>query len=181
MQVQETVFLTRDCIAVMVPSGQQVVMQEGAEVGIVQSLGGSFTVMSSGRMYRIDGTEADALGKEPLPRPELADDGDDGEVEQLIWEQLKTCYDPEIPINIVDLGLVYTCNVERMSAQQRRVGIEMTLTAPGCGMGDVLASDVRQKVLLVPTVAEVDVEVVFYPPWNYSMMSEDARLQAGVF
>jgi probable FeS assembly SUF system protein SufT len=97
-----------------------------------------------------------------------------------VWQQLRTCYDPEIPINIVELGLVYACNVERGPSGKRVVGIKMTLTAPGCGMGDILAQDVREKVEIIPTVERADVELVFDPPWNQSMMSEEARLEAGL-
>jgi len=181
MQVEESVELARDTLAVMVPSGDKVVLSEGAPVDIVQSLGGSFTVKMQGRLFRIDGKDADALGREASQGPELAEDAGDEEVERLVWEQLKTCYDPEIPINIVDLGLVYSCEVQPREEGGRHVDIQMTLTAPGCGMGDVLAADVWQKVMEVPTVEDAEVEVVFDPPWDQTMMSEEARLQTGLF
>ena len=181
MQVQESLSLNRECIAVMVPSGQQVLIPDGTEVGVVQSLGGSFTVKIHGRLFRIDGKDADALGKEPPPEPRLPEGANEKDVEALIWQQLKNCFDPEIPIDIVELGLVYRCEVFTVDANLRRVEIDMTLTAPGCGMGDVIAEDVQRKVLEVPTIDEARVEVVFDPPWNHSMMSESARLELGVF
>src|SRR5690606_32598695 len=122
-----------------------------------------------------------AIGKDIVPPPELPDDATDEDVEALVWNQLRTCFDPEIPVNIVDLGLVYHCELERIGDGGRRANIRMTLTAPGCGMGEVLVEDVRAKVELVPTVAEADVELVFDPPWNQSMMTEAARLQVGMF
>ena len=181
MHAQEYVQLNRDTEAIMVPAGNKVVIQEGAEVGIVQSLGGSFTVVVQGHMLRVDGKDADALGKEVPPQPELPENATEEDVEQAVWDQLKTVYDPEIPINIVDLGLVYKCDLSRLENGNYRVDIDMTLTAPGCGMGDVIAADARQKVLAVPTVEEADVEIVFDPPWDRTMMSEDAQLATGMF
>jgi len=181
MQVQETVALARDCIAVTVPTGHQVLIPEDTEVGIVQSLGGSFTVLVHGRMFRIDGADADALDKEPPPKPTLPEGATDKDVENLVWEQLKTCYDPEIPIDIVELGLVYGCRVDSLGPDSRRVLVEMTLTAPGCGMGDVLAADIEHKLVAIPTIDQAYVEVVFDPPWNASMMSDSARLATGMF
>ncbi len=181
MHVQESVNLERACLAVSVPMGDQVVLPENTEVGIAQSLGGSFTVLVHGRMYRIDGGDADALGKEPLPKPTLPEGADDEDVRKLIWEQLRTCYDPEIPIDIVDLGLVYSCDISSLGEGRRQVAIEMTLTAPGCGMGDVLAEDVRRKLLQIPSIEKAEVEMVFDPPWSTAMMTEAARLEMGVF
>lgn len=182
MQVQERLELQRDCMAVRVPSGDQVILSKGAEVGIVQALGGSFTVQVHGMLFRIDGDNADALGKEPPPRPEVPENATEADVEAAIWDQMRTCYDPEIPINIVDLGLVYECLLERRDdAVSRKATIRMTLTAPGCGMGEVLADDVRYKVTRVPTVDEADVYVVFDPPWSTDMMTDEAKLKLGVF
>ena len=181
MQVQEMIKLSRDCPAVAVPAGQRVMIGEGGEVGLVQALGGSYTVTAQGRMFRIDAKDADALGKEPTPRPELPEDASDEEVEKLIWDQMRGCYDPEIPINIVDLGLIYRCEIQRNAHGGRLVNIDMTLTAPGCGMGNVIATDVWQRVMEVPTVEEAKVEVVFDPPWDASRMTEAARLQTGMF
>lgn len=181
MRVEDSLELSRDVIAISVPAGNRVVLPEGAPVDIVQSLGGSFTLLARGSLYRVDGKDADALGREPLPKPQLPEDASDQDVENLVWDQLRTCYDPEIPINIVDLGLVYRCEISRREDGGRRVEIEMTLTAPGCGMGDVLASDVQQRVMEVPGVDEVGVDVVFDPPWSAAMMSDEARLQTGMF
>lgn len=110
----------------------------------------------------------------------MPDDASDQDVEKLVWKQLRTCFDPEIPINVVELGLIYECDVVPLPDRQRRVDVKMTLTAPGCGMGDVLVEDVRSKLELIPTVAEADVELVFDPPWNQNMMSESARLETGM-
>ena len=176
----ETVVLTRDCEAVVIPAGDKVTLREGAECVITQALGGSYTVYISGNLFRIAGYDADALGKEASTGPQLADDASDEDVEALVWEQMKTCYDPEIPINIVDLGLIYRCELESIADGKRRAIIAMTLTAPGCGMGDILVDDVRSKVLMVPTIDEADVELVFDPPWSMEMMSEAAKLQTGM-
>ena len=148
---------------------------------ITQALGGSFTVFVEGNLFRIDGDDADAIGKEPPPKPQLPENATDTDIETLVWKQLRTCYDPEIPVNIVDLGLIYDCIIDRAESGERIVRIDMTLTAPGCGMGDFLIEDVRSKVLAVPTIAEADVELVFDPPWNQTMMSEEARLEVGLF
>jgi len=179
-QRQEPVTLNRDCDAVRIPSGEEGIIPEGTLVTITQALGGSFTVYAGGNLFRIAGKDADALGKEPLAVPQLPANATDKDVEDLIWAQLATCYDPEIPVNIVELGLIYACDITPLGNNERRVDIKMTLTAPGCGMGDILADDVRSKVLLVPTVVEASVEVVFEPPWSMERMSEAARLQTGM-
>lgn len=176
----ENVTLTRDCEAVVIPAGDKVTLREGAECVITQALGGSYTVYLSGNLFRISGQDADALGREASAGPQLPDNATDEDVEKLLWEQMKTCYDPEIPINIVDLGLIYRCDLEKLDSGARRANIAMTLTAPGCGMGEILVDDVRSKVLLVPTVDEADVELVFDPPWSMEMMSEAAKLQTGM-
>ena len=178
----EPVRFERDCPAVLVPQGDAVNLPAGSVGYITQALGGSYTVFVEGNLFRIAGQDADAIGKEPADPIELQEGADDEAVEQLVWKQLRTCFDPEIPINVVDLGLVYQATVvphpERPG--ERLVAISMTLTAPGCGMGDVLVSDVRDKVELIPTVAEADVELVFDPPWGRHMMSEAARLETGM-
>ncbi len=175
----EPVTFARDVDAVMVPAGVSVKLREGQQGFITQALGGSFTVYVDGNLFRIAGKDADALGKEVVEPPELPPDASDEDVRELAWRQMKTCYDPEIPINIVDLGLVYSCDVSS-TPEGRVIEVQMTLTAPGCGMGDVLVQDVRDKVEIIPTVARVDVELVFDPPWNHTMMSEAARLQTGM-
>ena len=176
----EPVTLTRDVDAIIVPAGMNVKLRQGQQGFITQALGGSFTVYVEGNLFRIAGHDADALGKEAADVPQLPPDASDDDVRDLAWQQMKTCYDPEIPINIVDLGLVYSCDVHTDEAGDRIIDVKMTLTAPGCGMGDVLVQDVRDKVEIIPTVKRADVELVFDPPWNQSMMSEAARLQTGM-
>lgn len=180
MANNQTVALARDCVAVVIPAGDTVTLQEGTPATVTQALGGSFTVWVAGNLFRISGQDADALGLEVESGPELPVDATDEDVEALVWEQMKACYDPEIPINIVDLGLIYACELEPMGAGRRRAHIAMTLTAPGCGMGDILVADVRDKVLQVPSVDEAEVELTFDPPWGMQMMSEAAKLQTGM-
>lgn len=171
----------RDCDVVMIPSGDEVTMPAGTAGYITQALGGSFTVFVEGNLFRVAGVDADAIGKEPVQPPSLPEDATEDDVEKLIWEQLRTCFDPEIPVNIVDLGLVYRCELGRNDAGARQVDVDMTLTAPGCGMGPILVEDVRSKISLIPTIEGVNVELVFDPPWNHMMMSEAARLETGMF
>jgi probable FeS assembly SUF system protein SufT len=176
----EPIVVQRDVRAVIVPAGVEVKLRTGSVGYIAQALGGSFTVYVEGNLFRIAGEDGDAIGKEPLPRPELPAGATEEDVTRLVWDQLRTCFDPEIPINIVDLGLVYDCTVTPQQDGTRDVAVRMTLTAPGCGMGEVLVADVRDKLLMIPTVRRADVELVFDPPWNQSMMSEAARLQTGM-
>jgi probable FeS assembly SUF system protein SufT len=176
----ETVILSRECAAVIIPAGDAVTLPEGTSGYLTQSLGGSFTVYIEGNLFRIAGVDADAIGKEPTKPPDVPPNATEEELETVIWEQMKMCYDPEIPINIVDLGLIYRCEIERNDAGQRIVTVDMTLTAPGCGMGEILMEDVREKIEIVPTIERAEVELVFDPPWNQSMMSEEARLEAGL-
>ena len=176
----EPIALSRDVKAIIIPAGEELTLREGTTGFITQSLGGSFTVYVEGNLFRIAGADADALGKEPVPPPEVPDDPSDADIEAVIWSQLKTCYDPEIPVDIVELGLIYRCQIESLGNGQRSVTVDMTLTAPGCGMGDVLVQDAREKIAVIPTVSDVDVQLVFDPPWNQSMMSEEARLQTGL-
>ncbi len=165
----------------MVPQGEVVNLPAGSVGYITQALGGSWTVFVEGNLMRIAGKDADAIGKEPPPPIELPEGASDEEVEKLVWKQLRTCFDPEIPINIVDLGLVYEADVHSNESGDRTIQIRMTLTAPACGMGEILVDDVRGKLELIPTVTEADVELVFDPPWNRNMMSEAARLDTGMF
>jgi probable FeS assembly SUF system protein SufT len=176
----ERVVFSRECPATLIPSGDAVTLPEGSSGYITQALGGSFTVFIEGNLFRVAGTDADAIGKDPIKPPELSTNPTKNEIESVIWEQLKTCYDPEIPINVVDLGLIYKCELVREPDGTRVVKIEMTLTAPGCGMGPILTEDVREKIEIIPTVDRADVELVFDPPWNRSMMSEEALLEAGL-
>ena len=177
----EPVTFERDCAAVMVPQGDEVVLPAGAVGYITQALGGSFTVFVEGNLFRIAGEDADAIGKETPEPLRVSDDATDADIEALAWQQMRTCFDPEIPINIVDLGLVYGCEVIHGEDGTRRIEVKITLTAPGCGMGEILAQDVRGKLEMIPTVVEADVEVVFDPPWNQSLMSEAARLETGMW
>ena len=172
--------LSRDVSAIIIPVGEAVTLREGTNGFITQALGGSFTVYVEGNLFRISGSDADALGKEPVPPPDVPDNATDADIEAVIWEQLKTCYDPEIPVDIVNLGLVYRCEVTPDGNGSRAVSVDMTLTAPGCGMGDVLVEDAREKIAVIPTISEVRVELVFDPPWNVGMMTEEARLQTGL-
>jgi probable FeS assembly SUF system protein SufT len=176
----EPVRFERDCAAVLVPQGDGVTLPAGSIGYITQALGGSYTVFVEGNPFRIAGRDADAIGKEAPEPLQLAAGADDEAVEQLVWKQLRTCFDPEIPINVVDLGLVYEAVVVAREAGDRLVEVKMTLTAPGCGMGDILVDDVRSKLEMIPTVSEADVELVFDPPWNRNMMSEAARLETGM-
>lgn len=176
----EPVRFERDCDAVLVPQGEAVSLPAGSVGYITQALGGSWTVFVEGNLFRIAGKDGDAIGKEPPEPLQLPDGADDAAVEQLVWQQLRTCFDPEIPINVVDLGLVYEAVVRPLDAGQRAVEVKMTLTAPGCGMGEILVEDVRSKLELIPTVVDADVELVFDPPWNRTMMSEAARLETGM-
>ncbi|MCK5770000.1 putative Fe-S cluster assembly protein SufT [Algiphilus sp.] len=177
----EVVTLQRDVIAALVPSGQRVELPEGTEARITQALGGSFTVVIQGHMFRIEGSDADCLGKEPPPLPEVSDDADEEEVKKAVYEQMGTVYDPEIPVDIVELGLIYRCELERADDGSYRIEVDMTLTAPGCGMGDFLVNDVRSKLLALPVVSEATVNLVFDPPWRQDMMSETAQLAVGFF
>lgn len=177
----EPIQLQRDCEAIIVPAGESVTLPAGTPGYITQQLGGSFTVFVEGNLFRIDGADADALGKEPLPKPQLPEGASDEDFESVVWQQLATCYDPEIPVNIVDLGLIYRCEAIKNENGERRLEVDMTLTAPGCGMGDILVADVKSKLMVIPTVVQADVELVFDPPWNQSMMSEAARLEVGMF
>lgn len=176
----EPIIVSRDVKAVLIPAGVEVKLKTGSVGYITQALGGSFTVYVEGNLFRIVGEDADAIGKEPPQKLALPPDATDQDVENLVWNQMRTCFDPEIPINIVDLGLIYSCELKKRDDGDRDVAVRMTLTAPGCGMGDVLVQDVKEKLELIPTIANTDVELVFEPPWSQEMMSEAARLQTGM-
>lgn len=180
MSGYQAVTITRDVEATMIPAGTPIAIPKGTEVTITQALGGTYTVMGPGIMARIAGKDADALGIEVQKR-ERGSSEQAGPVDtDAIWEQLKTCYDPEIPVNIVDLGLVYDCKVTPATEGGSNVEVKMTLTAPGCGMGGVIAGDAEQKIRDLPGVNDVHVEIVWDPIWNQSMMSDAARLQLGL-
>jgi probable FeS assembly SUF system protein SufT len=173
--------LSRDVEAAIVPAGSTVTLQKGEEARITQSLGGSYTVIVNGNMFRIDGKDADALGMTPTAAPAPTGQPVTQEnLEKEVWNQLRMCYDPEIPVNIVDLGLIYDCHLEPLETGRHKVDVKMTLTAPGCGMGPMLAQDVQNKLLALEGVDDVAVELVWDPPWNQGMMTEAAKLQLGL-
>ena len=184
MQNVTSVELTRDCDAVEIPAGHPVTLRIGTPVDITQTLGGTYTVHTMGGLYRISSKDADALGlrHEPIessraPQTETVGAED---LEKKVWETLKTCYDPEIPVNIVDLGLIYDMRLERQANGGYKIGVKMTLTAPGCGMGTVIAGDAQQKLLDLPGVQEADVEIVWDPPWHQSMIAAEGRRILGL-
>lgn len=177
-ETKEIIILRRDTPALMVPSGAQIVLHQGTEVTITQALGSSYTVAVYGNLARIDAVDADALGKEA--KSPLDDLPEGASVEDKVWTVLKQVYDPEIPVNIVDLGLVYRCEVKAREDASFYVWIDMTLTAPGCGMGPVIAADAKDKTLTIPEVSDAHIEITFDPPWDQSMMSDAAKLQLGL-
>ena len=183
MNSNEAITLTRDVEGTMVPAGTKVTLQKGEQAYITQSLGGTYTVIVNGNMFRLEAKDADALGLEVAAKA-TANTGTPSTVEEIekeAWNQMRTCYDPEIPVNIVDLGLVYDCHFEPLGAPDRyKAEVKITLTAPGCGMGPALAQDVQTKLLSIEGIDEANVAVVFDPPWNQGMMSEAAQLQLGM-
>jgi len=178
MLKEDTIEVSRDCEAMLIPSGVKVTIQKGSLVMITQALGNSYTVYVNGNLARVAGKDGDALGMIIIDEDEAV--SMDGPLEDRVWSLLKTCYDPEIPVNIVDLGLVYECRIFPAEENKQRVEIKMTLTAPGCGMGPVLVADIDQKLRTMPDVYDVKVELVFDPPWERSMMSDVAKLQLGM-
>ncbi len=173
--------LRRDVDAAIVPVGTKVTLQRGEQAFITQSLGGSYTVVVNGNMFRLEGKDADALGLQATVSPQATGAPVTQEqLEKQIWGQLRSCYDPEIPVNIVDLGLVYDCHISPLSQNSFRVEVKMTLTAPGCGMGPMLAQDVQSRLLGLDGVEDVAVELVWDPPWSQAMMTEEAKLQLGL-
>ncbi len=178
----DTVTLTRDVEAAIVPVGSKVTLLKGEQAYITQSLGGSYTVVVNGNMFRIENKDADALGVEQAA-PKPASTGapvTQENLEKEVWTQLRNCYDPEIPVNIVDLGLIYDCHLAELAPSSYKVDVKMTLTAPGCGMGPMLAQDVQNRLLGLEGVDDVAVELVWDPPWNQAMMTEAAKLQLGL-
>ena len=180
MGAREPITLSRACEVVEIPSGIRGTLPAGVVVRIMQSLGSGYTVTTDrGYMYRIDAKDTDALGlaNEVPTQVPAAQEGIFSE--QMVWDQLKTVYDPEIPVNIVDLGLVYACLIAPLEQGGNKVHIKMSMTAPGCGMANVLKADVESKLSQLPGVKEVHVEVVFDPPWHPGLMSDAAKLQLG--
>lgn len=179
MQEREVVLTKREVEGRLVPSGTEIKIPSDTFVTITQSLGGSFTVAVNGNLARIEGHNADALGKQPL-ESSFETPADGSVNENQVWEALRNCYDPEIPVNVVDLGLIYDCTIEQKTDEGNKVHILMTLTAPGCGMGPVIADDVKRKVENVPNVDKVDVELTFDPPWSNDMLTDEAKLELGM-
>ena len=178
--MREETIVSRDVVGTAIPYGDPIEVKSGSPVIITQALGGAYTVVTMhGYMVRIDGKDADAIGKEVQAAPsatELAEKP----LDQLVWDQLRTCYDPEIPVNIVELGLIHSAEAVPLPAGGHRVSVRFTLTAPGCGMGDVLRQDIERKVSALPGVREADVQVQLDPPWDMTKMSDAARLQLGL-
>src|SRR4026208_2098769 len=181
MNDNESVTLTRDVEASIIPVGTRVTLQQGEQATITQSLGGSYTVVVNGNMFRIEGKDCDALGIAPEAKP-VSSGGpvSQEQLEKEIWNQLRSCFDPEIPVNVVDLGLIYDCHITPLNPGSHKVEVKMTLTAPGCGMGPVLAQDVQNRLISLEPIDEANVELVWDPPWNQGMMTEAAKLQLGL-
>jgi probable FeS assembly SUF system protein SufT len=184
MTTDKPIKLKRDCDAVMVPSGERLSLVAGSTVWLTQALGGTYTVMTErGYSARIDGNDGDALGLAPLSdesRSEAAEKKSIGSIDELVWDELRSCFDPEIPVNIVDLGLIYDCGVRPLPDGGHKAMVRFTLTAQGCGMGQFLKEDIKKRLLAVPGVREVDIELVWDPPWNQSMISTSAKQQLGI-
>ena len=183
MQTNDPVSLTRDVEAAVVPVGTKVTLMKGEQAYITQSLGGSYTVVVNGNMFRLADKDADALGLEVetkrVPSPTGAPVTQE-QLEKQVWESLKTCYDPEIPVNVVDLGLIYDCHLTPIGGNNFKADVKMTLTAPGCGMGPTLAQDVQNRLMSIEEIDEANVELVWEPQWNQGMMTEAAKLQLGL-
>jgi probable FeS assembly SUF system protein SufT len=182
MNSEKPIVVRRDCHAVMIPSGETTTLAAGNSVWLTQSLGGTYTVMTDrGYMVRIDGMDGDAIGLAQLTESQKGDAaGNREEVEKQVWDQLKACFDPEIPVNIVDLGLIYHCEVASLSSGGYRASVRFTLTARGCGMGQFLKADIEKKLLTISGVRQADIELVWDPPWNQSMLSGAAKQQLGI-
>jgi probable FeS assembly SUF system protein SufT len=183
MHENTQITLTRDCEAIRIPSGDTFTIPSGTQVLITQALGGSFTIATNSGLARITDENADALGLEPTAAKAGEPATDHGGVkvdEKAVWDQLRTCYDPEIPVNIVDLGLVYDCLIDQPEGAPAKVSVKMTLTAPGCGMGPTIAAEAKQKVMSVPGVSNAEVDLVWDPPWNQGMISEVGRMKLGL-
>jgi probable FeS assembly SUF system protein SufT len=180
--MNDSVKLSRDCTATRIPSGEKITIPAGTEVGITQSLGGSYTIVSEMGMARVEEQDADALGFEVKKEEATAAVGklDAATAEKMVWERLKTVYDPEIPVNIVDLGLVYDMALTDKEDGSRKVEVKMTLTAPGCGMGPTIQADAKSKVSTVPGVSEAEVFLVWDPPWTQNMITEVGRMKLGM-
>lgn len=173
--------LLRETEVISVPYGKTLTLAAGAPVEVMQARGSTVSIGHEGRLYMVEGSNLDALGLSPVQRPILPKGADNKTIEAFAWEQLRTCFDPEIPVNIVDLGLVYGLKVVDLLDGRKMLNLRMTLTAPGCGMGEVIAADARRKIQGAEDISQVNTEIVFSPPWSRDMMTEDARLELGMF
>jgi probable FeS assembly SUF system protein SufT len=185
MKPSDITIIKHEVEGTLIPYGQVVNLIPGTEVLVTQALGGTYTLNVNGNLVRIDGKDAAAIGREPSKPPKNNEKKPKGKFngsldKNLLWQQLKTCYDPEIPVNIVDLGLVYDLELTKQDNGYYHVGVQMTLTAPGCGMGPVIAADAESKLQEIDGVAKVDVVVVFDPPWHADLMTESAKLELGL-
>jgi probable FeS assembly SUF system protein SufT len=179
MSNDKPIMLKRDCDAIMIPSGEQVSLAAGATVWLTQTVGSGYTVMTDrGYSVRIDVRDGDVLGMAAVEDVQPA--ANDGSIDDLVWRQLRSCFDPEIPVNIVELGLVYGCEVQALPGGGNKAVVRFTLTAQGCGMGQFIKEDIRKKLLALPEICEADVELVWEPPWNQSRISAGAKLQLGI-
>jgi probable FeS assembly SUF system protein SufT len=179
MSESNEIALSRDCEAIQIPAGLKTTIPAETKVIITQNLGGSYTIACDYGLFRISESDADALGLEPRKSGRKEEHANGEVAEEAVWDQLRTVYDPEIPVNIVDLGLVYDCQVTN-SAEGTSVDVKMTLTAPGCGMGPAIAQDARLKILAIPGVDDASVELVWDPPWNQEMISEAGKMKLGL-
>lgn len=168
----------REVEATLIPSGVKVMLQQGSQVFVTQALGNSYTVHVNGNLVRIAGKDGDAIGLVILEEPDI--NLQEGSVEDKVWLQMRTCFDPEIPVNIVDLGLIYSCHSLPTGKEEYHIAITMTLTAAGCGMGPVLVNEVEEKISKIHGVTDVKIELVFDPPWDRNKMSDEAKLQLGL-
>lgn len=175
---ETAVEVKREVEAALIPSGTRVTLQPGTQVFVTQALGNAYTIYVSGNLVRVAGKDGDALGLVILELPDI--NKEEGSVEDKVQIQLKTCFDPEIPVNIHDLGLIYNTNIVPLGMNDYRVEVVMTLTAPGCGMGPVLLGEIEEKIRQINGVKEVKVDLVFDPPWDRSKMSDEAKLQLGL-
>jgi probable FeS assembly SUF system protein SufT len=180
MSEHSEIVLSRDTEAIQIPAGLKTTIPANTRVIITQNLGGSYTIACDYGLFRINETDADALGLERKASSEKAEHRAGEVAEEAVWDQLRTVYDPEIPVNIVDLGLVYDCQVMNSPHGETQVDVKMTLTAPGCGMGPAIAQDARLKILAIPGVDEANVELVWDPPWNQEMISEAGKMKLGL-
>jgi len=183
MTTEKPITLSRDCTAIMVPSGERILLPAGSTAWLTQALGGSYTAMTDrGYPVRIDGRDGDALGLTPLQDSNLLETPVEpsASIQEQVWNQLRSCFDPEIPVNIVDLGLIYDCQVSELAGGGHRAVVRFTLTAQGCGMGQFLKEDMKRKLLALASIREADVDLVWDPPWNQSMISEHAKHQLGI-